>query len=191
MSLDKSRSMVPELVAILSVLLVLQFLVMPLLRWQDEQALQVNLLEKRYAKISELMMRGSDYVVQFDAVNLAYQAQRDRLFTVDDEATFKLQQQVDIENLLAKHNLVVSNFGWNPGIAHDDFDVFIYPAVVRVEGTTFGLMQAMLELESRSDSLLISDFEFRIQNQFPDSLGKVSGRMVLHFVGDYDSEQPL
>ena len=184
MSADTSRSLVPELLGLVAILAVLRFVLVPILDWQDEQVLQLNLLEKRFSKVNELLVNDANYEGQFQAIEDAYQAERARLFTVVDEANFKLQQQVLIENIMAKYELKVNNFGWNPAISKDAFGVFIYPAVLRIEGSSFSLMQAMSEIEALPQAVLIADFEFRVQNQFADSLGRASGRMVLHFLTD-------
>lgn len=181
-----SRSYVRELLIVLAILMGIRWLVVPIFTWQEQQLLQKQLLEKRVSRVTELLLNDSNYEGLFAAADVAADNAKAKLFEVADEASFKLEQQVLIERIIKSHDVTVSNFGWNPEIVKDDFGVRIFPAVIRLEGGSYKIMMAMLEIEALEKAVLLGDFELRIFNQASDTMGRANGRIVIQFMTHYD-----
>ena len=181
-----SRSYVRELLIVLAILMGIRWLVVPIFTWQEQQLLQKQLLEKRVSRVTELLLNDSNYEGLFAAADVAADNAKAKLFEVADEASFKLEQQVLIERIIKSHDVTVSNFGWNPEVVKDDFGVRIFPAVIRLEGGSYKIMMAMLEIEALEKAVLLGDFELRIFNQASDTMGRANGRIVIQFMTRYD-----
>lgn len=184
-----SRSYVRELLIVMAILIGVRWLIVPVFDWQEQQLLQKQLLEKRVSRVTELLLNDSNYEGLFVAADVASERARATLLEVNDEASFKLEQQVLIERIINSYDLVVSNFGWNPEIVEEDFEVRIYPAVIRLEGSSYKIMMAMLEIEALDKAVLIGDFDLRIFNQSSDTMGRANARVVIQFVTRHDGAQ--
>lgn len=167
------------LLVIIGLLSILKFVIVPIFDWQNDALLNIGLLEKKQNKIERLISNQKQAVG--DDVKLSEIVNKSEavFFVQHNESTFKLQQQKKIEDLLSKHNITASNFGWQATKEYVKISAKSYQLLINFSGQSYDVLALMLALETNPKLIGISDFNLRIKGQSKESMGMITGRFTL------------
>ncbi|RUO74558.1 hypothetical protein CWI80_04245 [Pseudidiomarina sediminum] len=154
-----------NLLLIAAVLAALQFIVKPLLAWQEDVNLTLTLEQGRLER-SEQLLVNAERVRQ--AANDAQAAQQTMLaqFPVATEATLtQIQLQGAIEAVFRKHGLRIEEFSWLTGLQPKNASLSQLRSKLVVSGAMTNIAQAHFELMQSMPTIAQEDIELRQLNR--------------------------
>jgi len=172
----------PNLLWSLLVLVFLQFIVVPMIDWQDEKRNELVLMNKRLSKAKQLLTNEESinhYLLSLEEVEQGY----NKYFFKKQELTpFQLANQKVIEELAELHNIKVTSVGWK-GITQDATNILsVFELQLRFTGKIKNLMSFQLEIEQMEEAILIVGMSMNIKGHLRNTLGKATGVFRLHYV---------
>lgn len=154
-----------NLLLIAAVLAAVQFIVKPLLAWQDEVIVSLALEQGRLER-SELLLANAEAVQQ--AASDAQAAQQAMLaqFPAATEATLtQIQAQGTIEAVFRKHGLRVEEFSWLTGLQPKNTSLSQLRSKLVVSGAMTDVARAHFELMQSMSTIGQEDIEVRQLNR--------------------------
>jgi len=171
----------PYLLTLLVGLILARFIGMPIVEWQDNQKLELQLESKRLAKAERAVSNQQTIAPLLEPLREKVQQNRDRLYPHQSENAFKLEQQKQLESLVQNYGLKVRGIGWLITKELDEFGLTLYQLQMRFIGDGVRFPNLMAELESRAQWVEIADFNFAFRRQSKTKIGESSGQMTLNF----------
>lgn len=160
-------------------LLTLNFLVKPLLEWQDEQLLYLSQQEKRLVKLEGLLQAKPDLL----AIN---QEVKRRLSKVDtmiptiNISEFKIQIQKNIASILESKKIKIDTVAWrNPP---DETNRFELTLELAANGQVSDILAAHIALEQAYPNANITDMQLNITRHLAKSLGTARAGIDITFL---------
>ncbi|WDE13270.1 hypothetical protein [Thalassomonas haliotis] len=166
------------LIAVLLLLVVIKFILLPIFQWQEQLSIENNRLEKKAAKISKVLTDDGRVAEVRQQLVRQLKLGESLLFSYQEEAAFKLTQQQVFERLLEKHALKASNIGWQTGSALENVGLVKYQVKIKFDGKFVDVIAMFAELESSTPWLQIHDFNITSKGQKADDLGYIRGGRV-------------
>jgi len=171
----------PRLLTLLAVLVVLRFILVPVLEWQESKIATISQLEKRLFK--------AERAIKTRAVNeqgvsslLPYQQQVRALFyPAEAENTFKLARQQWLENLLAKHKVQAVNLGWQGSGQVAGLPLLKHKLELQFTAAMVDFPAFHLALQASPKLLEIDSLTLTLKGQRKNKLGRASGKMTMLF----------
>ena len=181
MSLKTEIQKNQTLLLIVAVLLLLKILVEPLINWQNQQiAVNANLAKK--ATKSEAVLAQQQQLEALKSQVTAHLQQLTPLYyPYQSDTQFKLTQQQRVEEYLNKHQIKVSNIGWQALLKLDQQQLIRHQMLLSLQGKTTDLIALMQELETLTPRINIVEFNVSLKGQDAESLGRVDGNARLVF----------
>lgn len=166
---------------IIGVLLVLKFIVVPLVDWQAEQVNLISNLQKRAAKSQGVIK--NQIVIDAQQQQITQQLEQiNRLFVAPQKDTeFKLAMQQQVEQLMAKYQLQINNSNWLVSLKVADNTLMRHQLTLNISGKLLNFQKILVELETSTPIIQVSDFNMRIKGQSEQELGQVDGTIELSF----------
>lgn len=171
----------PYLLALLIGLILARFVGMPIVEWQDNQKIALQLELKKLAKAERAVVSQQTIEPLLQPLRERVQQNRDRLYPYQSENAFKLEQQKLLENIIQEHGLKANGIGWLMTKQLDEFGLTLYQLQVRFLGDGVRIPSLMAALESRNQWIDIADFNFSFRRQSATKIGESSGQMTLNF----------
>lgn len=164
---------------VLAALLVANYIVMPLAEWQEQEKQSLQLLEKQYSKVDELIAAKANFAqyLQETEEDLARFNTALNVFPSEDE--FKLSAQAKIESALTKAKCNIERIGFSgnksitPGITQWSMDV-------RYTGKLSCLVKLTRALESSTPLIDIESYNFNHKGFDSDLSGTFNARMKVN-----------
>tara|TARA_R110002167_G_scaffold366448_1_gene597397 strand:- start:20056 stop:20679 length:624 start_codon:yes stop_codon:yes gene_type:complete len=167
--------------SLIAILIIVKFILVPVIDWQDNTLTNIRLLEKKQIKIENVLNDQTrnlskkrqliDIVTDMEVAFFPYQS----------ESAFKISQQKKLEALLSKYNLLSQNIGWQTSTVFDELSITRYPVQLRFQGELLDVITFFSVLESEQRKIKIADFNLSLKGQNEQELGTVNGRIVLYF----------
>ncbi len=164
------------MLTILAVLLVMQFIIVPIFSWQQEQLMQIEASSKRLVKANGVIARLpiiTDTLIPTEQKNKTLEALYYNYVPIN---TFKLEFQQEIEKLFEQHHVKVRNFNWIleiPGEIAEQRIKIVFNGKVK----DFALLQ--MKLAQLPKFLNIAEWTLQIDKMNETSLGTVNGSLVI------------
>ena len=171
----------PYLTGLLVLLLVLKFLLVPLIQWQNETLWSIKQNHKRLSRADTATVNISANQRQLGTLKLQLEQIQSVFYPPQKEASFKLEQQQLLESVLAEHNFKVSNIGWTYSAQVLGQPLIKHQLSVSFDGQTFDLPNLYLALDNNSQWIDVLGFSFNLIGQNENSLGKFRGSLDLVF----------
>lgn len=161
---------------ILAILLTLQFIIVPILTWQDEKLAQIQSSSKRLFKANNVIER----LPQIQKILLALQKQNHILeasyYNKASLDTFKLEFQQQIEALFEQYNMNVQGFRWVTELTGELTEVRID---INFKGKLKDFSLFQLALAQQPKHLNIAQWSLNIKKMDETSLGTVNGNLLM------------
>jgi len=167
------------LLALLTLLLVAKFIIVPIYQWQDTALSEINLLEKKQGKISKVLKGKDDTTKLKYDLEAALQQTDGLIFPFQADAKFKLNQQKMLESLLSKHNLTIQHVGWQVARSKDSLLLISYPIFIRFSGKTTDVVKFLAAIEMNPQRIGVEEFNFSFKRQSDKALGRINGSVTL------------
>lgn len=172
------------LLIIILILMVIKFIVVPTIEWQNEVIANIQLLERKQGKVINLLENKSENNIVNEKLT-SYTEQGNRLFfSYQQDSIFKLSQQKVLESLLAKHGLIAENIGWQASTKLEELSATRYLIQIRFKGEAINVIDFMLAIESQKQLISIKDFNISVIGQNRDTLGRMNGQISLYLYGN-------
>ncbi|WP_143764320.1 hypothetical protein [Cognaticolwellia mytili] len=184
--IEKGGSSVAELkkhaflLSIIALLIIVKFLFLPIITWQDELIAQITQLEKKQNKITQVLANNASNLGLNKALGIELEQVRPLFATFKSVASFKLEQQKLIEKMLAKHKLTLQDIGWQTLTMLPSLSKSRYPLKLTVKGKTIDIINFTAELETYQQFIEISKFNLSLKGQQNNNLGRINGRITLN-----------
>lgn len=170
----------PYLFTLLAALLVMKFVVMPVIAWQNSKQVELQLSDKRLAK-SEFAIANQDKIQPL-LEKLREQVERTnaQLYPHQEENSFKLAQQKQLETTISELGLKVNGIGWlNTTIT--DNGVVQYQMQLNVGGDGVKIPQLFAAIEGGKYWIAVNDFSVAFRRQGKTNIGESNARMTLNY----------
>jgi hypothetical protein len=179
----------PYLSGLLVLLVVLKFLFVPLVQWQNDTLWSISQNDKRLSRATGAITDIDSNRGQLEALQQQLGQLQTFIYPSQDEASFKLEQQQWVEVLIAKHNFKVSNIGWTYSAQVLGQPLIKHQLSVSFDGNTFDLPNLYLALDSNPQWIDVTGFSFNLIGQNEKSLGRFRGSLDLVFYQFANDEQ--
>ena len=167
------------LLSVMGFLLVIKFVIVPLMEWQEAIFVESAQLEKRLTKV-EAVLANEDTISSGVLVLKREIAKVDALlFKSEAESIFKLEQQQLLEQLLESNELNASNFSWQAKTPLPELDAYKYQVNIRFDGKLANVINTLVALEAHTPWYEIENFNLTTKGNRNESLGFVSGGRVM------------
>ena len=168
------------LLALITLLLVIKFIIVPLMEWQDSMVIDLKAKEKKLAKIEKVLSEQSVVTADREKLELMLDNTEKLFFATQAESVFKLNQQQAFEKLLTKHQITTVNFSWEAKTELTPLKLIRYQIKTRLDGQFENLVSLYVDLENSKPWLQINDFNLSTSGNVDNSLGFVrSGNLTL------------
>lgn len=167
--------------SVIAVLVVIKFLLVPLMEWQEQKVSEIALLESKQNRMQQIFSNQQ----QLESYQLRLQqrlqeAQRYFLPLKDDSA-FQLEQQKWLEARVNEHELKLSNIGWSPKLDMPELNAAVFRAQLSLEGRTLDVINFLQHLHSQSHYIEVRDMTINYSRQTARKLGRARVRLNLGF----------
>ena len=167
------------LLALIALLLIAKFIIVPIYQWQDKQQAEISLLAKKQNKISKVL-KEKDHTAKLNQVLDTVLKQAEGLISsYQEDAKFKLNQQKMLESLLSQFNLTTQHVGWQVDRTKDSPLFTSYPILIRFSGKTTDVIQFLAAIEINPQRIEVNDFNFSFKGQREKTLGRINGNVTL------------
>lgn len=167
------------LLALLTLLLVAKFIVVPIYQWQDKQQAEIYLLEAKQGKISKVLNEKDNTTKLKQKLEAVLKQTDGLIFPYQEDAKFKLNQQKMLEALLSQFNLTTQHVGWQVARSKDHLLLTSYPILIRFSGKTTDVIQFLAAIEANSQRIEVNEFNFSFKGQREKTLGRINGSVTL------------
>jgi len=164
------------MLAVLAVLLIARFILVPVFEWQQEQIDQIAAKAQRLVKTEHIVKRLPQINEALAQLKQSNQQQQVHYFKHDSMNRFKLQLQQKIENIFSQSNIKVTNFNW---VAETTEQITQARARVTFQGATKDFVLLQLAMAQLPELLNINQWDLHIKRMDTRSLGKANGNLVL------------
>jgi len=100
------------MLAMVSVLVLIRFVIVPILAWQDEKIAKIQSSNQRIAKAEKVIARLPKITLALEKLQLSNQSTEAFFTKAQSLPAFKLEQQQQIESLFKRFDIKVNNFNW-------------------------------------------------------------------------------
>lgn len=162
---------------LITLLLVLKFIFVPLIQWQDIQINTVAMLERKIEKVESLLLADNLLNEQHFVLSSALSNLEREIFFYQDESAFQLKQQKIVESNLSKSALKVSSIGWQTTVVLRKLPLLQFSLEYRVSGKTNKMVEYLIQLKGQDITPDVQALNFSFRNQNKGTLGSISARI--------------
>ncbi|NTS76912.1 hypothetical protein HR060_08515 [Catenovulum sp. SM1970] len=174
------------LLYVLLALLFLKFVYVPVIEWQDRLIAKNYLEQKKIIKSQFAIDNQALIVASLDKMQQKREVLTELLFDFKKDNVFQLEQQQWLEQVFEKHEVEISNLGWQASESIQRWNVIQHQVDIRFKGKVIDVKKIHLLINSQSKWVDLSEFNFRFSKKRKSNLGQITGRMTLYF---YTQEQ--
>lgn len=162
-----------------SLLFAIKFVVLPILEWQNERLVSINLESKRLAKLS----LASENIPQASASLTQYQTANAKLADLffNQEPSFQLKRQQQLEKTLERFSLSAQRFGWSEAISLEKQNVIKYRADMQLKGRFVDFLRWHIEIGTLAPVIQVERFSLRRNRVAKGKLGLITVDVNLAF----------
>lgn len=163
----------------LAVLVIIKFVFLPLWQLKEENYRQLAATNYNLEKTIALAGLSQQMHVRAEDMGALLAAAEQYLRQGAESTQLKLDAQAELESLLAKHQLTLSNSSWKEGLGNSEAKLFFYDC--NFSGTLANYLQFISELSSSplNKFYYIQDARLRISDQNAQTSGNVEATLSI------------
>jgi hypothetical protein len=169
------------LLVLMSLLVSIKFILQPILDWQDEEMLRLNIEQRRIHKLTNASQRLPQLELQLVALRDNVSDHKRLFFEWQPSERFKLEKQQLIEGLLSRMGLDVQRLGWGEPIEYAGGQVIQYRAELEIKGELPDMIKWHVELEKLMPIIQVNYFSFRKVKGYGNRANNISANIQLDF----------
>jgi len=178
-SLKQQLNQHSKALLLITVLILMKFIVLPIIQWQETTLTTNTLLEKRlsksaYAINNKIQMQ---QVLKQSTVKLSELEQL--IYEYQLTNRFRLSQQKQLETLFEEYKIEITNLVWQAPVALTNWQISQHEVKLRIKGSLTNLQKLQAVLESKPQWLANNSFSYRLEKRRKNNLGNFSGRTSL------------
>lgn len=150
-----------RLLIIAAILAAIQFIVVPLMGYQDQQHQELELLKQRLARSEQLLENREEIAELKKALVENQQQMLNAIPEASDKTIFRISLQGDIQAILRKHNVKMNEFNWLTDEQQVSQNVQLQRAKIIIEAPVSQLAQAHFSLTQELPSIRFVDVGLR------------------------------
>ena len=162
------------LLSILALLAVLNFIVVPILDWQNKLIFQISSQQKQVARIRKVLKADDGQSSNRQTLATELEKIEPLFFSYATDSAFKLERQQAFEQLLERHQLTLSTLGWQAMTELQSIALKRYQVKIKFSGQFVDAVAMFIELESGLPWLKIEDFNISSRGTQKEQLGSIS-----------------
>lgn len=170
----------PYLIWLLAGLLFAQFVVVPVMTWQDEKVAQLALVQKRLGKALHLLNNEQSLDEQQQFLQAARTQYQGLFFAQAEETSFQLKNQKMIEALAEKYQLTVNSIGWKKVSNITDSQLSTYELQMRFTSKTKDIIPFQIAIEQLPQLVKVEGMNINIKRHLKNTMGRANGLFRLH-----------
>lgn len=175
------------LLIVLVILVVVKFIVVPIIEWQEGLILENESYQSRIDRVQGLSENRERLQQSLNTVEKQQQLAQSLVHQYSDEATFKLKLQKLLDSYAAKYNVKVSNVNWLTTVEMIDGAIIKFPIRMKVRGPTSKVVQFINYLESLSPIIDVDALNLNVKRQSGRALGSIDGQLTINLYMGADS----
>ncbi|RUO56266.1 hypothetical protein [Pseudidiomarina homiensis] len=153
-----------NLLLIAGVLAAIQFMIVPLMEYQDQEHTELRLLEQRLSR-SEQLLENQQKVAELAEQVKSNEAQLlEAIPVATDRTVFRIDLQSEIQRVAREHSLRLEEFNWLTESQAVSDTVQVQRAKIRLSGAVSQLAEAHLVMTQQLPSIRYVDFSLRKSN---------------------------
>lgn len=177
-----------DTILIIAVLILLKFVAVPVIEWQEQKQVELHLLAKKLAKYEQIASNKNNITKDADLLsNKIYQIEKQFVDT-QEVGVFELQMQQHVEAQLKEYNLRSTNIGWKPTVLVADDYLQRHILDFSFEGKTENIVTYLLALENQSHIQVITGLNLIMTRQSAGYLSRATARVRVTFFMRMTSE---
>ena len=170
-----------HLLLILGSILVVKFIFVPIMEWQDSKVIDIQLKKSQLSRYSYLLEQESRLELLKSQLTEYLTSAELRLLSSDSESVFELEKQQLLESLFMQFELETQNIGWQETVTLSEFGLIRRTMNVRLTGKVQSLMDLILAVEALEQKVAISNLSVQIVKQKQNQLGDFRGNVSFDF----------
>jgi hypothetical protein len=165
-----------NLLAVVAILVLIRFLVMPVFSWQQDQLLSLKVKTQQLSRLTFLIENQH----QRQEKNAHYKDLLSRASDINfrDQDGAKLHIQKQVENIFDSNSVTMSGFDW---ILDSEGSVRRLRASVKFKGSSTRIIKTFWDLSRHEKFMRQLDWKFRFKSVSSKTLGSASGSIILEF----------
>ncbi len=175
------------LIFVLGLLLVVRFVLVPWLEWQDEQALKLQTLTKQLVRSEALLGAREEVLNQSTTATLRADELKTGLTKTSDPAQYRVEFQQELQSKLDNIKVQLSSFEWMNDQPLGVFALTRGRINLRLQGSLADIVQAHAMLELDYPGVQIRDLRASLQGSI-NTFSTVELQLMLEM--DYLVQKP-
>lgn len=161
---------------VLALLLIIRFILVPILEWQQTQIDSIKSKELQLSKTNHVIDNVAEMNEALQRLTNSNQEKQVRYFEQTSTNAFKLQLQQQVESLFSQYELKITNFSWVTDLPGQ---ISQARAKISFEGSTVSFAKVQIAISQLPKFLNIAQWDLRIVGMNDNKLGKANGSIVL------------
>ena len=170
-----------QLLSILGLLLLLKFIIVPVLDWQNSLVEELSIKEQRLLKSVKAVDESKELTETLEQLTKKNEQLQSLLFEHKPDTEFQLKQQQLVEGIFEENEIEISNIGWSPKSYVEEWQLTKFELRINFSGNISKLQNVKLLLESQEKWVELSEFNFRFGKKRLGREITVSGNMKLNY----------
>tara|TARA_B110000967_G_scaffold205844_1_gene251244 strand:- start:26 stop:559 length:534 start_codon:yes stop_codon:yes gene_type:complete len=165
-----------NLLLLAGVLVLMRFIFLPVLSWQNEKIESVRLKAKQLDKLDSILARQDAYVEQRVLIDQAIVQAKGVFFS--DNGKTKLTIQKKIEEIFKVNNVSIQGFSW---VFDESDDIRTLRATLRYQGALKDIVRVFLDMSQIPQVVREVSWRQSIRGGGSDTLGDSTGDITVEF----------
>lgn len=171
----------PLLIALLVILAISNFILLPIMDWQDEMVSEISLKQKRLNKTTTLLKAYPQNQQQLEHLESLLTKVDQQYFPQQAENTFKLQQQTWLETIIESNQLNLQSLGWGRTKILEKTATTAFQVDIRLQGQARAFIDLHRIIENQGLKISVDEFRLNIKHSSESTLGSFQGNLKLSF----------
>lgn len=167
--------------SIIGLLLSLKFIVIPVMEWQDQQVTQISLLQRKVAKLTQLIDSRESLTAQLKAEQNEFDKVSHLFFKFETAEKFKREKQQQEEQEIKNHDLKISGIGWKNQQKLGDAPITVFDLEYTVKGRMDKIVNYITEIASASPYKERTAINLMFSRHRAGNLSTVTARINLRY----------
>lgn len=164
-------------ISLIALLLSIKFVFVPMIDWQNEQATQLRLLDKKLNKIGQLILQQDQLKNREVELDRTLSTLTSPFYAPKDADVFKRDIQKQIEDELESFELKLNNIGWQTTLSNDNVLLNAFSIEYSFAGEGSNVLNYVLNIAQSDKYSKFSEYSMSFSRQKPGKLGRITIRL--------------
>jgi hypothetical protein len=158
-------------------LLVVKFIFVPLMAWQDNEFEKINLKKRQHVKVSQLIDQEEAFREEQVQLEKQVNTVKGLFFAFENVSSFQLNYQQKIEADIAAAGIDINSVGWKAQFPLEASPLNAFQLELNLTGKADKMFAYLLALKNQPKLVDFEQLKFSFRNQSAGKLGNVIVRL--------------